>query len=110
VSATEGEYDERLALAGDELARLVRRLRGLSPLAWTPRRAAVALALSRLATLTGLAEQRVVPELPSLANHALADAMAVIAGDAIVALSTRHDGDLLASVLAELRAALEATR
>jgi hypothetical protein len=110
VSGSEVGYDERLALARGELARLVLRLRSLSPPAWRTRRAGVLAALSRLAQLSGHAEDRAVPPLPTIADHALADAVAVIGGDAVATLGVRADDDLLTDVVAALREALEASR
>lgn len=110
MSGNCGEYDERLALADDELARLVRRLRSLSALAWTRRRPPVVLALGRLAALAALAEQRSLPEPPEIADHVLADAMTVIAGEAIVALTNRPNDELLTALIAEVRDVLAATR
>lgn len=103
-------YNERLALAGGDLARLVLRLRSLSPPAWRSRRKAVVATLRRLAELSGRAEHRVLPAVPSVAVHALADAVAVVGGDAIAALAAGPDDDVLAAVVAALREALEATR
>jgi hypothetical protein len=110
VSVLDGRYEEQLALAGDELDRLVRRLRNLSPGAWRLRREPVVAALGRLAELTALAERRTVPKPPTVAEHALADAMAVIGGDVIVALTTSRDGNLMAILVVELRQVLDATR
>jgi crotonobetainyl-CoA:carnitine CoA-transferase CaiB-like acyl-CoA transferase len=103
-------YDEALSLARGELARLVLRLRSLSPAAWRPRRKSVVIAVARLAELSGEAEQRAVPALPAIADHAFADAVAVIGGDALAALATRPDEGLLAAVVATMREALTITR
>jgi hypothetical protein len=110
VSAAETDYDARLALAEAELERLVRRLRSLSAAAWRERRPPVLLALGRLAQLTALTEQRKLPVLPELADHALADAVAVIGGDVLVVLASRRDDSLLAELIVEIRAAMDATR
>jgi hypothetical protein len=111
VGAPDGRFDEQLALARDELARLVRRLRNLSPTAWTARRAPVLLALSRLAAVGALAEQRAMPELPEIADHALADAMAVIGSDVIFVLAgAPPDNSLIESLIAEIDLTLIATR
>jgi hypothetical protein len=103
-------YDEALSLARGELARLVLRLRSLSQAAWRPRRKSVISALGKLAELCGLAEQRGVPTLPAVADHALADAVAVIGGDALAALTVRPDEEILAAVVAAMREALTLTR
>ncbi len=110
MSGSEVGYDERLALARGELARLVLRLRSLSLPAWRTRRAGIVAALGRLAELSGCAEDRAVPTLPMIADHALADAVAVIGGDAVATLSVRTDEELLSAVVAALRDALEASR
>jgi hypothetical protein len=110
VSDVGGDYRERLALANDELARLVRRLRSLSRLAWLSRRGAVETALVRLGEIAAFVEKRTAPTLPIIADHALADAMAVIGGDAIAALEAVRDQEQLAAVTVSLRTALEATR
>jgi hypothetical protein len=103
-------YDEALSLARGELARLVLRLRSLSQAAWRPRRKSVIAALARLAELSGLAEHRAVPPVPAVADHALADAVAVIGGDALAALATDPDEEILAEVVAAMREALTLTR
>jgi hypothetical protein len=110
VNVADGGYDGHLALAGDELAELVRRLRSLSPQAWTPRRAGVQAAVARLAELVGRAEGHPTGPLPAIPDHALADALAVIGGDAIVALEADRDDDLLSTLLVELRDTLQGTR
>jgi hypothetical protein len=109
VSTSRAEYDQRLVIAGDELTRLVRRLRNLSPLARTARRDPIVFALRRLAELDALAEQRSLPEPPDIDDHAHADALAVIGGDAIAALRAAPNTELLDAVLAEVRSALAAT-
>jgi hypothetical protein len=110
VSGTEARYDEQLALAGEELERLTRRLRSLSPLAWRLRRAAVVAAVDRLAELSALAEGVPARAVPPVADHALPDAVAVIAADALASLAERPDQDLVAAVLVTLRVALDDTR
>lgn len=82
-----------------DLDQLVRRLRHLPPGAWPERRDAVR------SLLVALAGPRPVPDLP---DHALADAVAVIGSDAIVAAA--GDPDAEAAVTAALQAALTATR
>jgi hypothetical protein len=79
-------------------------------MAWRPRRSPVLLALVRLAALTALVEGQRLPEPPSLPDYALPDAMAIIGGDAVAALSTTPDDQLLADATAVLSAALLATR
>jgi hypothetical protein len=110
VSGSEAGYEERLALAGEELDRLLRRLRSLSPLAWRLRRPAVVAALDRLAELSTKAEDVPARSVPAVADHALPDAVAVIAGDALASLAEWPDEDLLAGVLVTLRVALDDTR
>jgi hypothetical protein len=110
VGFAEVGYDEQLALARGELARLVLRLRSLSPAAWRTRRKATLATFARLAEISATAEHRRMPALPKVADHALADAIAVVGGDAIAALATEPDADLLSAVVATLREALETTR
>jgi hypothetical protein len=110
VSFVEVGYDEQLALARGELARLVLRLRSLSLAAWRTRRKAALVAFGQLAELSAQAEHRRMPGLPKVADHALADAIAVVGGDAIAALGAEPNADLLAAVVAALREALETTR
>jgi hypothetical protein len=110
VSVEGDGYDERLALADGELARLVRRLRSLPPASWDRRRRAILMVLDQLSAVTAAAENTAVPALPDLPDHALADAVAVLGGDVIVALNVRPDGDLLASFTAAVRGALNASR
>jgi hypothetical protein len=110
VNAAETDYEARLALAEAELDRLVRRLRSLSPAAWRERRLPVVLGLARLAEVSARAEQRELPALPEIAEHALSDAAVVIGGDAVMALRTRQDDALLADVIGEIRGILDRTR
>jgi hypothetical protein len=110
VSFGDAGYEEQLALARGELARLVLRLRSLSLAAWRTRRKAALAAFSRLAELSAEAEHRRVPALPKVADHALADAITVVGGDALAALGSEPNADLLAAVVATLREALETTR
>ena len=84
--------------AGADLDQLVRRLRGLSRRAWSQRREAV----QRLcAELVALGEPG--HDLPDLPDHALADAVAVLAREA--QRNGRRD-----EVAAAVRRALEETR
>ncbi|HTW19089.1 MAG TPA: hypothetical protein VME70_02625 [Mycobacteriales bacterium] len=106
----EPAYADRLVLARGDLARLVLRLRSLSPPAWRSRRKVVVSGLDRLARLSGRAEGREVPPVPPVAVHALADAVAVIGGDAIEALAGAPDEQLLTELVAVLREVLELTR
>jgi hypothetical protein len=110
VSGLDAAYEERLTLVGEELARLVKRLRSLSPAAWRVRQSAVVAALHRLAELSALAEGVPARPVPAVADHVLPDAVAVIAGDALASLAERRDEDLVAAVLVTLRVALDDTR
>jgi hypothetical protein len=110
VNGADPGYEQRLVLARGELARLVLRLRSLSPPAWRSRRKAVVDTIGRLAEMSGRAERRDVPAVPVIAVHALADAVAVIGGDAIAALADSPDEDLLTEVVTALREALDLTR
>jgi len=48
--------------------------------------------------------------VPAIAIHALADAVAVVGGDVLAALSDSPDDDLLTAVVETIREALEQTR
>lgn len=89
-----------------ELDRLVARLRHLSPAEWPVRRGAVLTALSELAALGDALEPHQVPALP---DHALADALAVIGGDALDAAQRSADPQRRAAVDEALRRLLEET-
>jgi hypothetical protein len=107
---SEGEgYGERVDLAAAELDRLIRRLRSLTTNAWRPREAAVRDALVQLVELDRAAERCEQRALPDLPVHALADAVAVVGGDALEALGRRPDGDLLDRMLSLLRSVREST-
>jgi hypothetical protein len=87
--------------AAADLDRLVRRLRQLSPRAWSAgdREPAVRRLLTDLAALTAPGHQ--VPDLPL---HALGDAVAVLGHDGLDDPATRD------AAAALVQAALEATR
>lgn len=91
----------------DELEKLVRRLRHLSPGAWARHRQQVHEVLCALAELGDSIEPRQVPELP---DHAMADAVAVIGGDAVDAAQRSADPQRVAAVGEALRRGLAATR
>src|SRR3954447_22152099 len=86
-----------------ELARLLRRLRSLSPRAWAAgeRRAAVA---ELAADLVALDPQAAGRPLPEIADHAWADALTVLGADALAAGADPE------RVLAAVRRTLERTR
>jgi hypothetical protein len=110
VGVADSEYDQLLAMAADELQRLVRRLGGLSRSAWTSRRGAVELALHRLAELDFHLEKRPRRQLPRIEDHALADAVEGGGGDVLRNLRDLPRHDDLAVALTEIRAALQGTR
>jgi hypothetical protein len=110
VAQIDDEPGRRLVRAGDELDRLVRRLQSLSAPAWTSRRESVIATLEQLVELTGIAEHRVMPELPELSSFALADAVAVIGGDFLAALADSGADDILNRFLIELRNASSTSR
>jgi hypothetical protein len=103
-------YDELLAVAAGELARLIRRLAALSGRAWSTRREPVVGLLGQLAALDAVVEDTTSHPVPDLPDHALADALAVIGGDVLEALGSRRDPAALDRTLGELRAAWAATR
>jgi hypothetical protein len=110
VSAANPEYLADLAALEADLARLVRRLRGLSAGAWRERRAAVVILLEQLAAASAELENRALPSLPEVPNHVFPDALAVIGGDVVNSLNTEPDTACAARALGDLRVALEATR
>jgi hypothetical protein len=110
VSGRPPGYDERLARATADLTRLERRLRALSAAAWVPRRAVVLAILVQLADLSAFADGRERQGLPPIADHAIADALVVLGGDAVESLAAKPDDGILTSVIELLEGALEATR
>jgi hypothetical protein len=110
VTEPSPQYAEMLDLAHDELLRLVRRLQTLSESAWRSRREVVVFAADRFVELAAQAEGHVVRPLPDVASFALADVVAVTCGDVLAAITREPNADVLAAVLAEVRAALVATR
>ena len=104
------DYAERVELAIDELDRLARRLRSLTPRLWSTYGDPVRAGLLRLAVLAAEAEGIPRHELVAPPDHALGDAYRVIGGDALTALAANPDDDLLDRVTAELREVLAATR
>ena len=67
-------------------------------------------ALARLAEHLGPSRAPGDASGAGVADHALADAVAVIGGDVLVALAARPDDDLLAELLATLQDLRESTR
>lgn len=81
-----------LAAAADNLARLVRRVRSLSPRALQQRREPLRTALARLVALEAELEGRHL-EPPNVADHMVADVIAVIGGEILDHLMVgHHDG------------------
>jgi hypothetical protein len=105
-----GDDEAQIALLRQDLERLVRRLRGLSPLAWRTRRGPVQAALRDLEWTTASIESRPPATMPEIADHALGDALAVIGNDALVALSSSRDDEQVAVVARSLRFGLDQTR
>jgi len=71
--------------------RLVRRLRSLSESAWRSRREPVTVLLENLASLTGRLERIPAPVAPDLPVYALPDAVVLLGGDVLIALSRTPD-------------------
>ncbi len=102
-------FEADLADAEASLSRLVGRLRVLSPKSWQTYRAPVRLALSRLVALNADLEGRTLAA-PDVADHVLADAIAVVGGDVLMLLSRAAAADSLVEVQAVLDQALAETR
>jgi hypothetical protein len=110
VTTRTEDYAARLAEVEKDIDRLVRRLQSLSTLAWSTRREVVRSLLGQLIEISGRAEGRCLPELPDVADFALADAVAVIASDSAGAVRLRRDDVLLDEFAQAVRAALLGTR
>jgi hypothetical protein len=102
-------FEAELATVKADLARLVRRLRSLSPRSWQPRRPVANSLLAGLVELSASLERRPL-EPPGVPDHVLADAVAVIGGDVLAAITAMQDQDALAAVSDLLRNALDGTR
>jgi hypothetical protein len=104
------DHAAHLVLLADDLERLERRLRGLSTAAWRSRAdviRALLLDLIAIEATVNAASGRVCPSVP---EHALADALAVIGGDVIDAIADGGPGESLEAALSTVRSALAATR
>jgi hypothetical protein len=86
-------FEVRLSAAVTDLEKLVRRLRSLSPAAWRDRGRPVRETLSGLVALSSELEGRPL-ETPEVADHVLADAVAVIGGDVLSAAASGHPAAL----------------
>lgn len=102
-------FQPDLAAATTDLERLVRRLRSLSQRSWRERRAAAQAALDGLAALDARLEGRQL-DTPTVPEHALADALAVIGGDVLDAIAMLDDRSALDTTIHLLEVALERTR
>jgi hypothetical protein len=67
-------------------------------------------ALAQLADISSYAAGRQPQALPLVADHALADALVVLGGDALEGLAVRPDDVALTAVIALFEDALGATR
>jgi hypothetical protein len=110
MSEAEPDYRAQIALVHDEFDRLGTRLRSLSRLAWLSRRPAVEALLTQLEAFTAAAELRPTRAIPAIPDHALADALAVFSGDALVMLERARDQDVLDDLMLKARTGLAATR
>jgi hypothetical protein len=99
-----------LEVAGREVTTLVRRVRGLSPAALGRRREVLDRWLEEARDLTVVAAKRPMPALPDVADHSVADAIAVVGSDLLAALTERPDDAVARALLGVTRAALDATR
>lgn len=97
------------AAATADLDQLVRRLRSLSPRAWESRRGPVQAALAGLVAITAELEGRPL-EAPTVPDHVLADAIAVVGGDALSILKGSSDVERLVEVRELLERVLDQTR
>ncbi len=98
----------RLAVAAEDFGRLVRRLRSLSRRGWQDRREAARAALAGLVALSARLEGvELVP--PTVPDHVLADAIAVVGGDVLDAVG-QEGSDELAAFARIIASALEQTR
>ena len=108
VPARDSFHPDLVAATAD-LAKLVRRLRSLSPRAWVDRRAPVQAALNGLVALNGKLEGRRL-DAPVVADHVFADAVAVIGGDVLKALAQSQDRTGLDLAVQLIEDALAKTR
>lgn len=104
------ELESKLRIFAEELGRLDRRLRGLSAAAWRSRSGAVRQALEELARLDAHARRDRERSLPDLMDYALADALLVIGGDVLEALSENPECGQIDLALSISRRALEETK
>jgi hypothetical protein len=110
VSEFDAEYAARLALLGDELARLERRLRGMSAAAWRSRTEIIRALLVDLVAIEAGVRDTSPHELPVIADYALADALVVIGGDVVEALVVSQGDRRVEEALSIVRSSLAATR
>ncbi|MGN6472963.1 MAG: hypothetical protein ACTHK4_04830 [Mycobacteriales bacterium] len=90
--AAEEPTEADVAAAADGLARLVRRVRSLSPRALQDRREQLQTVVNRLVAVEAELEGRHL-EPPKVADHMFADVIAVIGGDVLDHfLVGRHKG------------------
>jgi hypothetical protein len=96
--------------AGREVATLIRRVYGLSPAALHRRREALDRWLAEVRDLTAVATSRSMPTLPIVADHSIADAVAVVGSDLLALLADRRDDDIALRLAHVTRSALDKTR
>jgi hypothetical protein len=106
---TGASFEADLAAVEADLAQVVRRLRSLSPRSWRPRRSAADALLAGLVELAARLERRPL-DPPSVPDHVLADAIAVIGGDVVDAIAAGRDRESLTVVSLLFRDALDGTR
>jgi ABC-type transporter Mla subunit MlaD len=103
------DFAARAAAVTADLDRLTRRLRTLSTRALNDRSPAVRAALDALAHLSAALAGRTAPS-PTVADHVLADAIAVIGWDVVTLAVERTDLPALETADRIIQVALSATR
>lgn len=102
-------YEADLVTVTEELARLVRRLRSLSPHAWASRRGPVQDVVAGLVEISGELDARSLAP-PAVADYVLADVVAVVGGDVIDRLTAEPSPVVLKQVEALIAGALDRSR
>jgi hypothetical protein len=110
VQGSQADGGVEIAAIEADLSRLVRRLRGLSAAAWRSRKAPVEDLLAGLERFTAQLEGRPPRPLPEVPDYARADAVAVLAGDAVARLDEVGNLAGFSALSLLLERALAATR
>jgi hypothetical protein len=104
-----GEFGQRQARVSAELDQLVRRLARLSPRSWRDARQPVIDLIATLVEVSARVHGRAMVT-PSLDDHVLTDAVAVIGRDLLDSLDGERDAVILNAAGSAIEAALKATR